>query len=399
MKSPLAVINAYPPHDGTLSGLLASRAEVLGETVFLEFESRSWTWIAFRDEVERTARALVRAGVRPGDRVAVMAHNHDRFVVLFFALARLGAILVTVNPEFGTGEAGYVLEHAGVTAVAGLADTLPAIRAACAERGLDPWTMTLEGGPAEAAALDRMAAAAPEGELPPPPGADATCLIMYTSGTTGFPKGVMHAQRSFVLAGEGFVERMHLQPDDRLLCVLPLFHINALFYSLGGTLAAGAALVLAPRFTASGFWRLVADRRVTEVNIIAAVGNILVRRPASEFVPGHGLRKVYGAPVSPQIAEAFRHRFGVEAIIEGYGMTEVPGACNLPFSGPHRYGSMGRAAVHPDPEVEFAVLRVVGEDCRDVADGEPGELLVRTPIVMQGYYRDPDQTAAAFEDG
>jgi crotonobetaine/carnitine-CoA ligase len=89
------------------------------------------------------------------------------------------------------------------------------------------------------------------------PDADATCVFIYTSGTTGFPKGVMHSQRSLLTAGEGFVARMHLQPDDRLLCVLPLFHINAIFYSLAGSLAAGATLILEPKFSASKFWQTV----------------------------------------------------------------------------------------------------------------------------------------------
>jgi len=284
-----------------------------------------------------------------------------------------------------------------VSAVASTVETLPVARDACARRGLDPLHLLLESDAPGAPDLERLAATAPELALPPAPAPETTCLIMYTSGTTGFPKGVMHAQRSFVLAGEGFVERMHLQREDRILCILPMFHINALFYSLGGAVAAGATLVLAPRFSASGFWQLVSERRVSEVNIIAAIGNILVRRPASEFVPGHGLVKVYGAPVSQEIADVFRRRFGVRHVIEGYGMTEIPGACNLPFHGPHRYGSMGRAAVHPDPSLSFAALRVVDETGCDVPDGEPGELLVRTPIVMQGYYRDPQQSAEAFD--
>ena len=136
--------------------------------------------------------------------------------------------------------------------------------------------------------------------LPSEADADDICLLLYTSGTTGFPKGVMHSQRSFVMAGEGFVERMHLTPEERMLCVLPLYHINALFYSLGGALAAGASLVLAPRFSASGFWPLVAASGATEVNIVAAIGTILARRPRSEWMAGHTLRKVYGAPITPR---------------------------------------------------------------------------------------------------
>jgi carnitine-CoA ligase len=192
---------------------------------------------------------------------------------------------------------------------------------------------------------------------------------------------------------------MYLQPEDRLLCILPLFHINALFYSLGGTVAAGASLVLAPRFSASGFWPLAARSGATEVNILAAVGSILARRPRSEYVPGHRLRKVYGAPITPEAAEAFRHEFGVATLIEGYGMTEIPGACNNPFPGPQRMGSIGRAALHPDHSIPFAELRVADEEGRDVPDGVVGELLVRTPILMKGYYRDPEQTAAASREG
>jgi crotonobetaine/carnitine-CoA ligase len=210
---------------------------------------------------------------------------------------------------------------------------------------------------------------------------------------------VMHSQRNFVMAGEGFVERMYLQPEDRLLCILPLFHINALFYSLGGTVAAGASIVLAPRFSASGFWPLAAQSGATEVNIIAAVGNILARRPRSEFVHGHRLSKVYGAPIPPEAAEVLRSELGVTTLIDGYGMTEIPGACNVPFLGPHKIGSLGKPALHPDRRISFAELKVVDEGGRDVPDGEVGELLVRTPIVMKGYYRDVEQTTAAFRDG
>ena len=223
--------------------------------------------------------------------------------------------------------------------------------------------------------------------------------MLYTSGTTGFPKGVMHSQRNFVMAGEGFVARMWLQPEDRLLCVLPMFHINALFYSIAGTLAAGASLVIAPKFSASQFWPTAAASGATQVNLIAAIGHILARRPRSEFDPGHRLRVVYGGPITPELERTFRDEFRVPVMIEGYGMTEIPGACNNPFDGEKRPNSMGKAARHPDPAVTFAELRVVDDAGADVADGTVGELWARTPILMHGYYRDPEQTAAALRDG
>src|SRR5262249_12657583 len=146
--------------------------------------------------------------------------------------------------------------------------------------------------------------------------------IIYTSGTTGFPKGAMHSQRNFVTAGEGFVARLDLQPDERLLAVLPLFHLNALFYSLGGALAAGASLAVAERFSASRFWPLVQASGATQLNIIAAIGTILAQRPHGEYAPGHTLRKIYCAPLTTAMLEAFR-AFSITHVIEGYGMTEI----------------------------------------------------------------------------
>jgi crotonobetaine/carnitine-CoA ligase len=154
-----------------------------------------------------------------------------------------------------------------------------------------------------------------------------------------------------------------------------------------------------PKFSASTFWRTVADTRATQVNTIAAVSTILTRRPESEFVLGHALRKLYGAPIPPDAYAIFQSRFGVPTLIEGYGMSEIPGALHNPFPGPHKIGSMGRPSRHPDPALPFAEVRVVDENGDACADGVTGELAVRTPMIMQGYFRDPAQTAAALRDG
>jgi crotonobetaine/carnitine-CoA ligase len=152
----------------------------------------------------------------------------------------------------------------------------------------------------------------------------------------------MHSQRSFVTCGEAFVQRVYLQEDDRVMVVLPLFHINALFYSVAGTLAAGCSMLIVRKFSASAFWHTVADNGVTQVNIIEAVGTILKNRPRSEFRPDHRLRVVYG--VREAVAETFRGEFGIRHRIGGYGMTEIPGvACN-PVEGPQKPGGHGPIA-------------------------------------------------------
>lgn len=399
MLRPLEVLQLYPPHGGTVASLLDSRAGVAPDRECLVFEQRTITYAELNARVGRAALLLRQRGVRAGDRVGVMSTNHPSTVATLLALARIGAVMVPVNPDYKAAEAGYVFNHAQVCGVLCSPEVLPVVREAVAALAPAPWLMLNRAGDGALPVFDDELDAV-RGDAPPDAQTpDSPCVFIYTSGTTGFPKGVMHAQRALILAGEGFVARMHLQPDDRLLCILPMFHINALFYSLAGALAAGATLILVPRFSASTFWHDAARSRATEANTIAAVSNILLRRPRSEFVPGHSLRKVYGAPFTAETYDVFEREFGVPTLIEGYGMSEIPGALNNPFEGPHKVGSMGKPSLHPDPAVQLAQLKVVDDDGRERPDGEVGELVVKTPLVMQGYYRDAEQTRAAFRDG
>jgi crotonobetaine/carnitine-CoA ligase len=397
--SPIDVLSLYPAHRHTLGSALASRATVAPDREFMVFDGDVCTYAQAVVRVERTAAMLAARGVRAGDRVGVMSLNHPSTVFLFLALARLGATMAPVNPDYGVDEARYVLTHAQVSGIVCAPTTLDTVRAACADMADAPWLMLNEAGEADLPVFADEIAGTP-GPTPAEAGTpDSTCVFIYTSGTTGFPKGVMHSQRSIALAGEGFVERMYLQPSDRLLCILPMFHVNAICYSLGGTLAAGATLILEPRFSASRFWDVVHEAGATEVNTIAAVMGILMRRPRSEYLSGHRLRKLYGGPFSEEAYRVFHDEFHVPGLIEGYGMSEVPGVLNNPFPGPHRIGSMGKPSRHPDHMTAFAEMKVVDDAGNDVPEGEIGELVVRTPIVMQGYYREPEKTAAAFRDG
>ncbi|HXF66752.1 MAG TPA: AMP-binding protein [Burkholderiales bacterium] len=397
MKKPLEVLRLYPQHDGTLAGAFASRMARDPERPFLLFEGRTWSWREFDEAAARTACALAERGLGRGDRVAVMARNHEGHLLLLFAAARLGAILVPVNPEFGVEEARYVLHHAEVCGVAASQAALGTARSACEGLARPPWFVLLDGNGGEAPLLREWIERAPPCAPPRAGRPGDTCLIVYTSGTTGFPKGVMHSQANFVTCGEAFVQRMYLQPDERLLIVLPLFHVNALFYSVAGTLAAGCSMAVVPRFSASTFWATAVQTGATEVNIIEAIGTILKNRPRSEFRPDHRIRKVYG--VRESAAQVFREEFGIPHLIGGFGMTEIPGVTCNPFEGPQKPGSMGPVGRHPDPARPWAECKVVDENGDEVGTGEVGELWVKHPIVMQGYWRDPEQTRAAFRDG
>jgi len=397
--TPLEVISLYPQHGYTLPRLFETRARANPGRPLILFQDATWTYADFHDAIARAAHTLAARGIRKGDRVGIMAANSHAHVLLLFALARIRAIMVPVNPEFGVAEAKYVLTHAGVSALACSLDTLQVAREASREIEPQPWFALIDGAVNGIPNLADLIEEGGDTGLPGDVSPDDTCVIIYSSGTTGFPKGVMHSQRSFVLSGENHVARTHIQPQDRTLCVLPLFHLNALFYSVAGTIAAGACLVIAPRFSASTFWRFAADTGATQVNIMMVVATILARRPRSEFVPEHKLRLVYGAPFTQETADVFRSEFGIGKVIEGYGMTEIPGALSVPYGGPYKIASMGKPGVHADPARTFTEARIVDDEGREVPDNVTGELAVRIPTLMQGYYRDPEQTAAAFRDG
>ena len=386
----LEVLQLHAPHGDTLWSLLASRAAGRGAHPLIEFEGDVITYAQALERAGAFVAWFAARGVRGGDRVALMCHNHPCVALIWFALARLGAIMVPINPEFGPTEAGYILGHAEVAGVVCDPGAVDTVRAATAGMRAEPWIVLRDAMTTDATLSDRSASA---------DSADATCLLIYTSGTTGFPKGVMHAQRSMVMGGEAFVERILAQPDERILCVLPMFHMNALVYSLCGTIAAGATMILVARFSAGSFWQTVAASRATEVNTIAALSNILIARPRAEFVPGHTLRKIYGAPFPAAAIEVFNREFGVPTVLEGYGMSEIPGVLNNPVEPGPRPGSMGVLARHPDHSRPFSQVRIIDDAGNEVAAGVTGEITVRTPIIMQGYWRDPEQTRAAFRDG
>lgn len=398
---PLDVLRRFARNDGSLGAFLAARAAARPDAPLVLFEGTTLTYAAFARAVERTAALLALCGIEAGDRLGVLSTNHPSTAVLLFACARLGAILVPANPDYGANEAAYVFGNAGISGLIASPGTLAVAEAAAARVAPRPWLMLNEAADDASRPLLADAVASCDADAPPPvPDAAArTCLLIYTSGTTGFPKGVMHAQRGVVLTGEGFVGRMWLQPDDRLLCVLPLFHINALFYSLCGAIACGGSVVLVRRFSAASFWRTVAETGATETNLMAAAARILMLRPEAEFVPSHTLRKAFIAPLNDAMQRAFHERFGVPDLIECYGMTEIPGVLGNPFDGERRLGSCGKVSPHPDPAVQRPELRIVDEAMRDVPGDEPGELLVRTPTLMQGYWNNPDATAAAFHEG
>ncbi|QHE87547.1 class I adenylate-forming enzyme family protein [Hydrogenophaga sp. BPS33] len=395
-RTPLEVTRLYPDHGATLPGLLASREQQNPEAPFLLFAGKTWTRQQFLTASRQLATGLAAWGVSPGSRVAITATNHEAHVLLLFALAHLNAAMVPLNPAATAAEMRYVLEKSQVSAVAVSPATLAVTREAIDGLADQPRLLDITRELSGLTSLAELMAQAIDAPLPQPD-AEATCLVIFTSGTTGFPKGVMHSQKNFVVGGEANVSRLWLQPEDRVLTVMPLFHTNALFYSLAGSCAAGACMILLERFSASTFWNTAVDTGATTVNFIEAIGRILKARPRSEFRPDHRIESVYGARAD--IQDCFRDEFHIRYLISGFGMTEIPGVCCVPFGGPALSGSMGKLGQHPDPDRQWAQARIVDDNGVDLPDGQTGEFWVRHPIIMQGYLGDPAQTADAFHDG
>src|SRR5262245_17929937 len=186
--TPLEVLTHFPTHEPTLWGMLKSRARVGPTRPLLLFQGRVCTYAEAAARAETIARSLYARGVAKGERVAVMATNSEAYVLLLLALANLGAIAVPVNPEVNAAEAGYIFRHAEVAAVACTSASLPTARAACGELPNPPWFLLLDGESDSVATFaDLLRPSASPGR--PNAGPDNTCLILYTSGTTGFPKG------------------------------------------------------------------------------------------------------------------------------------------------------------------------------------------------------------------
>ncbi|MEJ2864719.1 class I adenylate-forming enzyme family protein [Actinomycetospora flava] len=365
----------------TVYDLLAGTAADRPDAPFLVFAGDDGTGtVSYAEQVRRadeTAGLLAALGVGPGARVHLMTPNRPEFLDVWFACARLGAVVVPVNPLSTADEVAHQLtDSRAVLSV--VDDTLRAtVAAAAGERtvlGLEELVARRGGTP------------------PPPVVADAElAAIMFTSGTTSAPKGVQVTHANYRRVGELVADHLRVTADDRWLITLPLFHGNAQYYCLASALVAGGSVAVAARFSATGWPAQARDLRPTLASLFAApIRMVLARSTPSPSDADNALRLVlFAQNLAPAQAQEFETRFGAP-LIQLYGMTEtvVPPFMN-PLDDRRRWDSIGL----PLPGIE---VRVVGEE------GEPGELQVRGRPgidVTSGYDGRPEATAALFDDG
>jgi long-chain acyl-CoA synthetase len=378
-----------------LRGLLEERAAATPDKVFLvnEADGREYTYRAFDDAVDRTARLLFALGVGKGDVVSLLLPNGAEYVTAYFACFKLGALAGPVNSLLKSEEMAYVVANSEAKALlygSEFAAHVPAIRAGAASlRSLvafDDERRDTAGDAAPAADAWRGAEVGREDEA----------VIIYTSGTTGKPKGCLLTHANLLANARQIVEWLGFTADDRLLTVMPLFHMNAVTVTTASALYAGGSTVVAPRFSAGRFWQTIAGRGVTSFGSVATMLSMLLARypqgaPAELDVSRLRFAMCGSAPVPAEVLRRFEETFDC-LVVEGYGLSES--TCRSTFNPPDARRRPGSCGLPIGNE-----MRVVDEEDREVADGREGEIVLRGENIFKGYFRNEEATRRAFRGG
>lgn len=371
----------------TFGAILKKIAEETPDTVFLE-EARTGKRVTGREfwnRIWKKAEEIRRAGIEPGARVMMMMDNSIAFAVNFFAITVSGCIVVPVNTGLKWKELRYILEDTRAEAAFVQAEYAGVLKAAVPERDVFFGGMP-EGGLEEAFCL--LYRESPR-DLP-----EGTAVLMYTSGTTGEPKGVMLSYENLLAKTKDIIEAHRLTASDRVLCVMPWFHINGLVITLLTPLAAGERIVIGGKFSVSRFWDYVEKYEITWFSGVPAMYSHMLARGIPEYGRHSSLR--FARSASCALPRAVLGRFeelcGIP-VIESYGITE---GCAQITSNPlppavHKAGSVGLPYGNE--------IRVVKTDGTDAAAGENGEVWIRGKNITCGYYHKPEITEKAFTDG
>ena len=381
-------------YTGTIPRLLDRAAERDPAVTWLRTDDLTLTFAQAAGRVSAIAGDLAERGIGHGDVVMLTARTTPPYLLSWLAVTALGAVTVPVNPASAPAELTGLVGQVRPKAIL----TDPAMYASFGE-GDGRVRLVIDVHGLAAGRPDQPLSALPGGQVRP---GDLAVLIP-TSGTTGRSKLVMQTHRAYTLAAEGFPYWMELTAADRLMTSLPLFHINAPIYSVLGSLACGAGLVLVPRFSASGFLDTARRHGATEFNAIGAMLEILMRQPERPDDADNPLRLCYAGPAPDKERHLeIERRFGIKIVV-GYAMSESP----YGLIWRHRtrpYGTLGCVRQHPYlGSINEAKVVAAGEPDGEAAGppgsalgpGETGEILLRNPVITPGYWGMPEETAAA----
>lgn len=398
---------AYAVDFASIAELLRSRAADHPDREFLIYYNEGlkaqlrWSYLDFCDRVEKAAAVLwSRHRIGLGDRVATLLYNHPLTVVTYLACWMLGAVVVPINVEESDERVRFILENSGAKLLLAAREYAPKARVTA---GAVP--ILLAEGPGTEATLEALLTVAKPMNSPRPSSVYDEALIVYTSGTTGMPKGVLLTQYNLLADARAISEWHHIGENDRMMCVLPIHHVNGTVVTLCTPLYAGASVVLNRRFSAGQFWKIAAQEKVAIVSVVPTLLHFLFEK--NEEIARYDLKTfrhfICGAgPLTVELAARFEDRFGFP-IIHGYGLSETTCySCFLPadLSKTEHHGwiqSHGFPSIGvPVPPNEMAIHDEAGQA---MPAGQRGEIVIRGHNVMKEYYRNPAANEAAFTHG
>jgi long-chain acyl-CoA synthetase len=336
---------------------------------------QSLTNTTFLNRVRAASHHLRDFAIGPGDVVALKMRNRAEFVIVLFASWRVGAAVTPVNPSLTDAEVIRQLQASGARLL--VADD-------CAT----------ELGKVSTLAVSDVRQQAPESDPAPRVEPSALALLIFTSGTTGVPKGVMLDHANLDAMAQMGRQALQVGPADRCLLILPLFHVNGIVVSVLIPLLAGASVAIAERFDAATFFDLIEIVRPTFFSAVPTIYAMLAALPAAVKPDTSSVRFAIcgAAPASAELLGRFEDRYGFP-LIEGYGLSEATCASTInPVNGERRAGSVGRA--FPGQQI-----RILDPDGNEAPTGVDGEVIIAGPNVMRGYLGRPDETARVIVDG
>jgi long-chain acyl-CoA synthetase len=406
----------------SMADVLEQTAARLPDAPALHYFDTTCSWATLNEWADRFAAVLAERGVQPGDRVAVYTQNNPHFVIACFGAWKRGAIVVPLNPMFKTAELHYHLTDSGAAVLVAL-DSLfdaygrDAIAGTAVHTVLTGNEADFLTDPAAIPAHLRLPKHTPEGTVDfvealaaavPSPGhraavrAEDVAFLVYTSGTTGKPKGAMNLHRNLVFNAEVYRTWMRLGPEDKVLALAPLFHITGIVGHMCVSALAGMPMALLHRFDPDLYLQYVEKWRPT-----MTVGSItafiaLMNAPSAASRDFTSVVKCYsgGAPIAPSIVEEFQAKMG-PYIHNIYGLTESNSPLTMIPLGTRAPVDPNSGALSIGIPVSNCEARIVDLDdpSRDVPPGEQGQLAARGPMIFAGYWNRPEATAEAFHDG
>ncbi len=395
-----------------LRELLESRTNATPDKAFLfsEADGRRFTYAEFDEAVNRSSRMLAAHGVTKGDAVSLLLPNSAEYIIAYFACWKLGALAGPVNSLFRAQEIAYVISNSEAKALLVHPEFESTIKSIRAEL---PHLSSIIRFDNEAQATREFAAVELEhygqdGTLPRLPRRgpgharasaieeDDDAIIIYTSGTTGKPKGCLLSHGNVIANARQISRWLGFTENDRLLSVMPLFHMNAVSVTTMAALYAGGSTVVTPKFSASRFWKIVSDYQVTSFGSVATMLSMLLSSypdGVPEGLKADQLRFAMcgSAPVPAEVLKRFEETFHC-LVVEGYGLSES--TCRSTFNPPNERRRPGSCGMPIGNE-----MKVVDDDDREMPDGTLGEIVLRGENILKGYYKNPEATASAFRNG